>query len=124
MKLNCGEQEQESIRDLNISEEICDEYICEVFANYLRIKNYSLNTDLCVCCTLGGGGAGRGACCFSLQTGQTFLWPWRAQMITVRSLEVLVRMVLFCCFKTKGFGFGLKRTLHCQVWILLLETFE
>ena len=44
MKLNCGEQEQESICDLNISEEICDESIRKLFANYLQKENYWLNT--------------------------------------------------------------------------------
>ena len=44
MKWNCGEQELESICDQNISKQICDESICELFANYTRKENYSLNT--------------------------------------------------------------------------------
>ena len=44
MKYNCGEQEQESIHHLNISEQIRDKSIHKLFVNDLRIENYSLNT--------------------------------------------------------------------------------
>ena len=44
MKLNCGEQEQESLYDLIIREQICDKSIHELLANYSQIDNYLLNT--------------------------------------------------------------------------------
>ena len=40
MKQKCGEQEKESICDLNISKQIRDESSHDLFAKYVRIKNY------------------------------------------------------------------------------------
>ena len=44
LKGQCGEQEQESIHDLNISEQIRDQSMRKLFANHSQKDNYLLNT--------------------------------------------------------------------------------